>query len=226
MADRDAPISAAGTAPAPRDVPARPGRTLGTPLASVVAVLTTLVGLIVLAWATLFVTKGRFLKHPFERIVAGQTNRQVKVAGDFQLYFAPFNVKFLAEGLTISNPAWAGTGDFFSAKKIDTRIATWSLITGKRRINWLELADARLDLQWNRQGQNTWTFSDKPKGEPLELPVVVEPVIAQQGFDLPISIRHRCPLRRVRRQPSPAYEAKLKKRFRRGLNLDQPKRRA
>ena len=115
MADRDAPISAADVAPVPGDAPARPARALGTPLASVIAVVTTLIGLIVLAWAVLFVTKGRFLKHTFERIVAGQTHREVKVAGDFQLYFAPFNVKFLAEGLTVSNPQWAGTGHFFSA---------------------------------------------------------------------------------------------------------------
>jgi AsmA family protein len=172
MADRDAPIEAAGKAPPPSETPARPARAIGTPLASIIAVLATILGLIVLAWTILFVTKGRFLKHPFERIVAGQTHRQVKVAGDFQLYFAPFNVKFLAEGLTIANPDWAGKGNFFSAKKIDSRISTWSLITGNRRINWLGLEDGHVDLQWDKQGKrNTWTFSEE-KGEPLDMPVI------------------------------------------------------
>ncbi|AQR74494.1 AsmA family protein [Sphingomonas sp. LM7] len=173
MADRDAPITAAEPAP-PGNAPAKPARALGTPLASVIAVVTTILGLIVLAWAILFVTKGRFLKPTFEKIVAAQTNREVKVAGDFQLYFAPFNVKFLAEGLTVSNPQWAGRGNFFSAKKIDTRISTWSLITGNRRINWLGLEDGHVDLQWDKAGKrNTWTFNEsQEKGDPLELPII------------------------------------------------------
>lgn len=153
--------------------PARPARALGTPMAATISVLTTILGLIVLAWAILFVTKGRFLRHPFERIVSAQTARNVKVAGDFQLYFAPFNVKFVAEGLTVTNPAWA-KGNFFQAKKVDSVISTWSLVTGNHRINWLSLDDAHLDLQWDQQHKrNTWTLGDpNRKGEPLDLPLI------------------------------------------------------
>jgi AsmA family protein len=177
MADRDSSPKAADSASPPGDTPARPARALGTPLASMIAVVTTIIGLIVLAWAILFVTKGRFLKGPFERIVTAQTNREVKVAGDFQLYFAPFNVKFLAEGLTISNPEWAGRGNFFAARKIDTRISTWSLITGNERINWLGLQDGHVDLQWDASGRrNTWTFGEK-RGEPLDLPVIRRAIV-------------------------------------------------
>ncbi|TGX54695.1 AsmA family protein [Sphingomonas gei] len=169
MTDRDESITTAQSAP-----PAKPARTLGTPLASVIAVVTTILGLLVLGWTVLFVTKGRFLKHSFEKIAAGQTHRQVKVAGDFQLYFAPFNVKFLAEGLTISNPEWAGRGNFFSARKIDTRISTWSLFTHKYRFNWVGLDDGHVDLQWDKAHQrNTWTFNEKKeKGDPFELPAI------------------------------------------------------
>ncbi|MES2986875.1 MAG: AsmA family protein [Pseudomonadota bacterium] len=155
----------------------KPARTLGTPLASTIATFTTILGLIVLAWAILFVTKGRFLKGPFERIVAAQTHRQVKVAGDFQLYLNPFNVKFVAEEMSISNPGWAGRGNFFHAKRIDSRISTWSLITGNRRVNWLGLDDGQLDLQWDKEGRrNTWTFSEE-KGEPLDLPVIRRAIV-------------------------------------------------
>ncbi len=172
MAERDAPILAADKSPPPADSPARPLRALGTPLASVIAVLATILGLIVLAWTILFVTKGRFLKHTFERIVAQQTHREVKVAGDFQLYFNPLNVKFVAEDMTIANPEWAGKGHFFEAKRIDSRISTWGLITGRQRINWLDLQDGRLDLRWDKAGKrNSWTFSEE-KGEPLDLPII------------------------------------------------------
>jgi AsmA family protein len=191
MADRDAPIIAAETAPTPPDAPARPARALGTPLASLVSVFATLIGLIVLAWAILFVTKGRFLKHPFERIVSSATHREVKVAGDFQLYFNPINVKFLAEGLTVSNPAWAaGTPNFFVAKKIDTSISTWSLITGHRRVNWLDLEGAHADLQWDKAHvRNTWTFGDpNAKGAPLDLPLI------RQAQAIGTSMQYRDPL--------------------------------
>ena len=40
-----------------------PDSAIATPL----AVLTALIGLIFLAWLILYVTKGRFLRHPFER---------------------------------------------------------------------------------------------------------------------------------------------------------------
>jgi AsmA family protein len=153
--------------------PARPARALGTPVVATISVFTTLLGLIVLAWAVLFVTKGRFLKHSFERIVSAQTARDVKVAGDFQFYFAPFNLRFVAEGLTVTNPAWA-RGNFFQAKKVDSVISTWSLVTGNRRINWLSLDDAHLDLQWDAQHKrNSWTLGDpNKKGEPLDLPLI------------------------------------------------------
>ncbi|NML07203.1 AsmA family protein [Sphingomonas sp. G-3-2-10] len=153
--------------------PAHPVRALGKPLAATISVVASLIGLIVLAWAILFVTKGRFLKGPFERIVSSQTERQVKVGGDFQLYFAPFNVKFLAEDISVTNPAWA-KGRFFEARKVDSVISTWSLITGNRRINWLSLDGAHLDLAWDeKHRRNTWTLGNPDKkGEPLDLPLI------------------------------------------------------
>lgn len=176
MADADAPRLNADPASADAaggDRPGHAGRTLGTPLASVIAVVTTLIGLLVLAWAVLYVTKGRFLKHPFERIVGGLTNRTVRVAGDFQFYFDPVNLKFRADGLTVSNPGWADTPTFFSAGSIDARIATFPSLFGKRRINWLDLQGGHVDLQWDKTHRtNTWTFGSGESGEPLELPLI------------------------------------------------------
>ncbi|MEN3745905.1 AsmA family protein [Sphingomonas sp. HF-S3] len=148
-------------------------RTIGTPAAATLSVIASLIGLMVLAWAVLFVTKGRFLKGPFERIVGGQLERQVRVGGDFQLYFAPFNVKLVAEDVTIANPRWS-KGNLFEAKRVDARISTWSLITGNRRINWLSLAAARVDLAWDAaHRRNTWTFgTPDQKGEPLDMPLI------------------------------------------------------
>lgn len=133
--------------------------------------LATLIGLLVLAWAVLFVTKGRFLKHPFERIVGGLTHREVRVGGDFQLYFAPFRLKFYAEQLSIDNPDWASRPNLFTADRIDARIAPLSLIFGKRRIYSLDLDRGAVDLEWTPDHRtNSWTFSERKGGEPLAFP--------------------------------------------------------
>ncbi|UVO51328.1 AsmA family protein [Sphingomonas sp. SUN019] len=124
-----------------------------------------------LIWLVLYITKGRFLKGPFESIVGRMTDRTVTVKGDFQLYFAPLRIKFYAEGLTLSNPAWATRPDLFAAEKIDARIAPLSLLFGKRRIYALDLTNGAADLEWNgAHDRNTWTFSEKKGGKPLEFP--------------------------------------------------------
>lgn len=138
------------------------------------SLLATLVGLVILAWAVLYITKGRFLKPHFERYVSGQTLREVKVRGDFQLYFNPIDIKFYAEGLTISNPEWASRPYFFESDRIDTNIATIPLIFGDRKVNWLDLTDGDVDLEWDAAGKrNTWTMGDPNKpAEPFELPLI------------------------------------------------------
>ena len=134
-------------------------------------VVVALVAIPLIIWLVLFVTKGRFLRHPFERFVASQTHREVKVGGDFQLYFAPFRIKFVAERFSISNPPWATRPYLFRADRLDTRIAPLSLIFGKRRFTWLDLAQGTVDLEWNAaHTENTWTFSKKKGGKRLEFP--------------------------------------------------------
>ncbi|SOB78954.1 hypothetical protein SAMN06297144_0300 [Sphingomonas guangdongensis] len=155
---------------APVAFPARP-RQIGRPAAVAVSALATLIGLLVLAWAVLFVTRGRFLKHPFERIVGGLTHREVRVGGDFQLYFAPFRLKFYAERLSIDNPSWATRPELFTADRIDARVAPLSLLFGKRRLYSLDLHRGAIDLEWTADHRtNSWTFSEKKGGEPLAFP--------------------------------------------------------
>lgn len=181
MADRDSPIVAAGASPAdppqtdsPDDVKRRWPRPLVIALRIVGGILLALI----LAWAVLYITKGRFLKGTFERIASSQTGRAVKVAGDFQFYFNPVNVKFVSEGLTVSNPQWARGGHFFEAERIEADVATRTFIWGERRINILDLQGGSLDLRWDAAGRrNSWTFNEE-KGEPLDLPLIRRAVVA------------------------------------------------
>lgn len=140
---------------------------------SILAVL----GAIFLAWLILYITKGRFLRHPFERTVSSLIDRKVTVGGDFQLYFAPLEIKFHAEKFAVSNPAWASKPNLFQAERIDTRIAPLSLIFGQRRLYFLDLVKGDADLEWNAKGQNTWTFGET-EGKPMELPRIDRTTVA------------------------------------------------
>lgn len=168
------PIEAPQDASAPESRPARPRHDPANwTLAAGFATIATFIGLIVLAWFVLFVTKGRFLKPQFESIASRMTEREVKVAGDFQFYFDIIDARFVADGLTVSNPRWASKPNFFEAKHIATRIDTISTIFGKRKAEWLVLDGGRIDAEWNRQKRNTWTFGDPgKKGEPFIWPVI------------------------------------------------------
>jgi uncharacterized protein involved in outer membrane biogenesis len=147
----------------------------GTPVAALLAVIASVIGLLLLAWTILFVTKGRFLKPVFERYAGGSAARPVTVAGDFQFYFNPINIKFVAEGIRIANPAWATRDALFQAKRIDMGVATLPLIVGRRRITRLELVDGAFDMEWHADGRrNSWTLGDpNEKGEPFEMPEIV-----------------------------------------------------
>ena len=155
-----------------------PRRRLSRPLRIARNVVLGILATIFLAWLILYITRGRFLKHPFERTVAAMTHRQVKVPGDFQLYFDPINIHFVAEGMTISNPSWASKPNLFEAKRIDTRISTFPLIVGDRRVKWLDMLNGAVDLEWSKDGKtNTWTFSEG-KGKPFEMPLIREATVA------------------------------------------------
>lgn len=150
---------------------ARRGNALRIALRSVLGI----VAVLFLAWAILYITKGRFLKSTFESYASRSAQRNIKVAGDFQLYFDPVTIKFLADGMTVSNPAWRG-GQFFNSKHIEMRIATFPLIFGTQRVKMLDLVDGKFDLTWDTQRRrNTWSFGDPNKpGKTFKLPDIIQ----------------------------------------------------
>jgi uncharacterized protein involved in outer membrane biogenesis len=133
-------------------------------------VLTWVLIVLFTIWLVLFVTKGRFLKHPAEGIATRMMGRDVTVAGDFQFYFAPITLKVKADGLIIANPDWAKDKPFFAAKSLDMRVSSIPLLWGRRTIKELALDGGAVDLRWTRDGKaNTWTFGSGPPKK-LELP--------------------------------------------------------
>ena len=200
---RSGQTASAATSPAsPWATPRRWARTAWTPAwlekrpkPVRIAVRTVAIVLVALfaIWLILFITKGRFLKGPFERFAISQLERQVDVGGDFQLYFAPINVKFYAEDIRIANPEWASEKQFFTAKKVDTRIATFPLIFGNRILRFADLDGAHVALEWDDGNKrNSWTFGDPDRPpQPLELPRIQRAAITGS------SLTYRDPLLRL-----------------------------
>jgi AsmA family protein len=138
---------------------------------------------IFLLWLILFITKGRFLKGPFENVASAYTNREVTVGGDFNLYFDPLDIHFKAENLAISNPEWARDDNFFSARLIDTHIGTIPLIFGTQRFRWINLDGGKVALEYDASGKhNTWTFDESAKPKPLRLPEIVRGSITRTSL--------------------------------------------
>lgn len=175
----DRPRRWARTAWTPAWLERRP-RPLRIAIRTVVIILLTLFAI----WLILFITKGRFLKAPFERFATSQLERQVEIGGEFQLYFAPFNVKLYAEDVSIANPTWAREKQFFTAKKVDTRLATFPLLFGNRILRYANVDGAQVALEWDSGNKrNSWTFGDPNRPpKPLELPRIRRAAITQSGL--------------------------------------------
>lgn len=134
-------------------------RSVDPAIGAVIGVVVTLLGLLVLGWAVLFITKGRFLKPTFIKYASRYADRTVRVDGDFQLYFDPFHLKFLAQGLTLANPPWAHDPQLFTARLIDAELSTWDLIFGRQHVLYLNLDGATAGLEIDKAGRDTWTFA-------------------------------------------------------------------
>jgi uncharacterized protein involved in outer membrane biogenesis len=143
----------------------------------------------VLVWLALYVTKGRFLRQPFENVASRIAYRPVTVMGDFQLYFDPFDIKFVADGLRIGNPEWASKPELFKADHVLIRLSTIRLLFGERVIKRMELDRGAADLEWSRDGKsNTWTLGDPSKpSQPLDIPEIV------RGRATATTVRYRNP---------------------------------
>lgn len=130
--------------------------------------------LLAVIWLVLFITKGRFLKPTFERIASGLLNRKVSVGGEFNLYFAPIDVAFRADGLQVASVPWASAPDLVAARHVALRLRSFPLLIGHRRIAWLDLDGARIAAEWDAAHRhNNWTFGDPAKpGKPFELPTI------------------------------------------------------
>lgn len=145
------------------------GRVLAITLAS-------LVGLFLLLFVVLYVTKGRFLKEPATSLASRVTGRTVEVGGDFQLYLDP-HVRLRTEDLSISNPDWVGPGAaaddaLFRAERLDASIRVLPLFVGDVRFRSLDVVKGSANLVRDENGRASWDFGKEKTDKPFEMPQI------------------------------------------------------
>jgi uncharacterized protein involved in outer membrane biogenesis len=154
----------------PSEAPPQSGRRWRESLTWPLRILAGLAAALLLAWAVLFITKGRFLKDLFVDMASERTGRQVRVGGDFNLYLNPFHIQFLAEDIAIANPPWARDDQLFEAQRVELQVNIWRLIFGGgMRFRALDIVRGDIALETDAKGRNSWTFKDG-ESEPFELP--------------------------------------------------------
>ena len=165
-------------------------RHIHTVASSLLALTSTLLGVLILAYIVLNLTKGRFLKGTFEHYASKYAERDVRVGGDFQLYLDP-DIRFVAEDLSVANPNWAVERRLFTARRIDTEISIWKLIGGEHRIRYLNLDGSRVGAEIDQAGRNTWTFAGN---KPLAMPAIDRAAITGSTLRF-IDVRQRADIR-------------------------------
>lgn len=161
-----------------------------TVISSLAAVLATLMGILILIYIVLNLTKGRFLKRTFEHYASIYAERDVRVGGDFQLYLNP-DIRFVAEDLAVANPNWAVEKRLFTARRIDTEISIWKLLGGEHRIRYLNLDGSRVGAEIDQTGRNTWTFAGN---KPFAMPAIDRATIIGSTLRF-IDVRQRADVR-------------------------------
>lgn len=119
-----------------------------------------------------YVTQGAFWQSSFEAAASKRVGRPVHVSGTFELYLRP-DIHFRADGLTVANPDWAASDQFFTARSITLDASVWQALFGTFGIADLKLDGARLALQRRADRRNTWTFS----GGKFEIPEITTAAI-------------------------------------------------
>ena len=130
-------------------------------LAGLVTLLVMLVALVV------SVDFGRF-KSKAEVLVSEQLGREFRIDGDLHLNLGR-SIELLAEDVFLANPAWAEEGGFFTVRKIDVSVDTWSLINGPIIVQRAEIDGITVNLEKSLTGESSWEF-DIVQAEPVEQP--------------------------------------------------------
>ncbi|MGI9262188.1 MAG: AsmA family protein [Woeseiaceae bacterium] len=140
-----------------------------------------LIAIIVVALViVLTIDLGRF-KPQVENLVSELTGREFAIRGALKPSIG-WQVHVLAEDIELAATDWSEYKDLVSARRLEIKVDTWSLISGPIEIESVSVDGLRLHLEKNQDGINNWTFQVEAEGaeeateqgERPTLPVVID----------------------------------------------------
>lgn len=144
-------------------------------------VLTWTVGVLVvlaIAIAILFaIWDWNWFRGPLERAASARIHRQVTIAGDLNVNPWSWRPSATVDGISIANPAWAGTAKLGTIDRLRVRVRLIPLLWGKADIRVLAVERPDFSLLADAQGRRNWDFSDGRVQEPMDLPPIQQFVI-------------------------------------------------
>lgn len=138
---------------------------------AVLAVIAILIALLVLIW------DWNWFRGPLERIASAKMHREVTIAGDLNVNLWSWRPSATVDGISIANPAWAGTGKMGTIDRLAVRVRLVPLLWGKADIRVLAIDRPNFNLLADAKGRKNWDFSDGTKKEPMNLPPIQRFVI-------------------------------------------------
>ena len=110
------------------------------------------------------------LREPIARRVEAATGRSFAINGNLNVQLS-MRPRITVEGLVLGNPAWSSEPNMAEIGKLDFTVEAMPLLHGSVVFPEINLTDARVLLEKNREGAANWKFKDDTD-ESRPLPVV------------------------------------------------------
>ncbi|MBW3560761.1 MAG: AsmA family protein, partial [Proteobacteria bacterium] len=156
----------------------RPGKTALRWTASLFAVLSTalVVFFLLFEW--------NWLRGPIGRYASARLDREVRIHGDLDVKLFSRTPRATANGITVRQPAWAGSGQMAELQRLTVEVELFPLLRGQVRMPLLAVDRPVVVLRRDAQGRANWDFGkDEDKKEPAKLPPIRHFVINEGRLD-------------------------------------------
>jgi uncharacterized protein involved in outer membrane biogenesis len=156
----------------------RPGKLAARWIASVFAVLAIA---LVLFFAFF---EWNWLRGPAGRYASNKLEREVRITGDLDVKLFSRTPRITADGITVRQPAWAGSGYMAELQRLTVEVELFPLLRGEVRLPLLAVDQPKVILRRDDSGRANWDFGKKDKDkEPAKLPPIRNFIINQGTLD-------------------------------------------
>ena len=125
-----------------------------------------------------------WLRGPIGRYASNKLDREVRITGDLDVKLFTRTPRITADGITVRQPAWAGSGYMVETQRLTMVVELFPLLKGDVRLPLLQVDRPNVILRRDDEGRANWDFGKKKdKKEPARLPPIQNFVINQGKLD-------------------------------------------